>query len=114
MDAQKYLQLIKKIDTLIRNKNIEVIQAAKLGVDSSYIRNSIKQLQKDKQDIIEYIQRLPEAEYDVLHQRYVQGKSFCEIADARDVSYSAVTTIHGRALKHFALIVEGKPIPNWC
>lgn len=112
MEAQKYLLQIKKIDTLIRNKNIEVIQAAKLGVDASYIRNSIKQLQNDKQCIIDYIQQLPEAEYDVLHQRYVQGKAFCEIADNRDVSYSAVTTIHGRALKHFAIIIEGNNIPH--
>jgi len=114
VDAKKYLQQIKKIDTLIKNKNIEAKQAEKMGVDSSYIKNSIRQLQKDRQDIIDDIQRLDEAEYDVLHKRYVQGKTLYEIADERDISYSMVTTIHGRALKHFALIVESKPIPHYC
>lgn len=107
MDAQKYLLQIKKIDTLIRNKKVEIKQAVKMGIDYAYIENGIKQLQQDRQSIIDNIQRLDEAEYDVLHRRYVQGETFYEIADARDISYSNVTTIHGRALQHLSRIMGG-------
>ena len=106
MPIKDYLRQIKKIDTLIENKRIEEQQAKNMGVDYSYIRNSINQLQNDKQEIISQIQKLSEAEYDVLHKVYVQGKTLYEVADERAISYSMATTIHGRALKNLAQIIK--------
>ena len=105
--SKEYLKQIKKIETLIRNKTIEQRQEEKLGVDASYIRNEIKQMQGARASIIADIQKLKEPEYDVLHRIYVQGETLYEVADARGISYSMATTIHGRALKNLADIIEG-------
>lgn len=109
MGAKEYLQQIKKIDTLIRNKSIEVKQAKEVGVDYTYITNGIKQLQKEKAEIIDVIQRLNEAEYDVLHRVYVQGQTLQEVASERGhISYSQAATLHGKALKKVADMVNAK------
>ena len=44
------------------------------------------------------IEELNTDEYDILHKIYIQGMSFKEVAAVKDKSYSAITTIHGRAL----------------
>lgn len=106
MTAKDYLQRIKKIDTLIKNKAIEIRQAEAIGVDSTVVRASVRELQVERASIIDTIQVLKEEEYDVLHKRYVQGKTFCEIADERDITYSNATTIHGRALKNLERIIS--------
>ena len=106
MNAKEYLQQIKKIDTLIKNKVIEARQSEENGVDASVIRNGVAQLLKDKENIIENIQLLKEAEYDVLHKVYVQGQTLYEVASDRDISYSMATTIHGRALKNLERIIN--------
>ena len=106
MTAQEYLRQIKKIDTLIKNKAYEIKQAELIGVDSTLVRANIKELQLNKAEIINDIQKLKEEEYDVLHKRYVQGKTFYDIADERDITYSNATTIHGRALKNLERIIN--------
>lgn len=105
MDCKEYLKQIKKLETLIRNKGIEVKKAEKLGINTATIKSDIERLVAERARIIENIQRLSEAEYDVLHKVYVQGKTLYEVADERDISYSMATTIHGRALKHLAVII---------
>ena len=99
MNAKDYLKQIKKIDTQLKNKAFELKQLSDLGVSTADIRTDIAKLQTDKAKIIDVIEQLPEAEYDVLHKVYVQYKSLYEVADERDISYSLATSIHGRALK---------------
>lgn len=106
MTGKEYVRQIKKIDTIIRNKIIELKQAEKIGVDATFIKNGINTLLQEKELILKEIQRLNEAEYDVLHKRYVQGATLFEIADERGISYSNVTTIHGRALKNLERLIN--------
>ena len=73
-----------------------------------------------RQEIICCIEKLSAEDYNVLHKRYVgiverdkTGKkktrrmTFQEIADEAGKSYSLITTIHGRALKHVQDIIDG-------
>lgn len=128
MTAKEYCEQLKKIDTIIKNKLIEKKQWLDLALnvtpsmDGERVQSSgnqqkmadamdnlidverqineyIDELCEKKQDVIKTIEQLPELEYDVLHQIYVQYKSLYEVADDRNITYSWVTSIHGRALK---------------
>lgn len=103
MNAKEFLKKIRKIDTQIKNKKIELKTARVLGVSVNKIEGDVDMLFAERQEIISIIEGLPEAEYDVLHKVYVQCKTLQEVAFERNISYSLTTTIHGRALKH----VEG-------
>ena len=102
MNAKDYLKQIKKIDTQLKNKAFELKQSKDLEIPTADIMRDIEELQTNKKKIIDVIQQLPEAEYDVLHLMYVQGKSLYEVASERDISYSLAATLHGRALKCLA------------
>lgn len=69
--------------------------------------DAIKSLVEEKQQIIRTLEMLNTAEYDVLHQLYIQGKTLQEVADKRGCSYSNITTIHGRALQSLQKILDG-------
>lgn len=74
------------------------------------INAEIDKLADLKKEVISTIEQLPSNdEYDVLHKRYVQGKELQDIANdfkGKEVSYSNITTIHGRALKHLQIILD--------
>lgn len=106
MDAKAYLWQIKKIDTQLKNKAFEIKQLRELGAGASQAINDMSRLESERADIIKTIERLPEAEYDILHKVYVQYKSLKEVAVERDTSYSLVTTIHGRALKQLEKFIN--------
>lgn len=132
MEAKRYLEEYKKIDTMILNKTIEAEQwealaqsiTANMGgekVQSSsnqqkmqdYICNKIDieaeidALIAKKQDITDTIALLPMADYNILHKVYIQSLSFKEIAsDEKD--YSNVTTAHGRALQRLQKVLDGR------
>ena len=108
MTTKDYVKQIKKIDTLIRNKSVDIKQAEKLGVDASYIKNSVKQLQNTRSEIMANIEALSEAEYDVLHRVYVQGQTLQEVAYDRDITYRCVASIHGRALKTLEQLIKSE------
>lgn len=99
MNGKEYLLQIKKINTQIRNKSFELKELKECGLNIGPILETISRLDIEKQNIIKTIERLPEAEYDVLHKIYVQHLTLQEVADDRDISYSLAATIHGRALK---------------
>lgn len=101
LSAKDYLKQIKKIDTQIANKAFEMQTLLSQGlIDMASIETQhIAALQSQKREIIAVIEQLPEAEYDVLHKVYVQDKTLQEVASDRNISYSLVTTIHGKALK---------------
>lgn len=134
MEAKRYLEEYKKIDTMILNKTIEAEQwealaqsiTANMGgekVQSSsnqqkmqdYICNKIDieaeidALIAKKQDITDTIALLPMADYNILHKVYIQSLSFKEIAgDEKD--YSNVTTAHGRALQRLQKLLDTRTV----
>lgn len=61
-----------------------------------------------KRRIIDVIEQLDTDQYDVLHKVYIQGMDFKQVATVKDMSYSNVTTLHGRALKNVQRILDSQ------
>ena len=141
MKAQRYLQQIKKINSMIRNKTAEKAQLAALAYNISSpsmgervqssgnphrmentiinsmsareeIDKRIAELEAQRREIIETIEQLPTAEYDLLHRVYVQYLSLAEAAFAEGKSYSWATTVHGTALKRLQRILDERECEN--
>lgn len=106
MTVKDYLKQIKKIDSQLRNKAVELEQAKELCLPAGVILDDISNLTAKRMNIIRSIEELPEAEYDVLHRLYVQHKTLYEVAADRDISYRLVNNIHGRALRWLESIVN--------
>lgn len=137
-EAQKYLEQVEKIDTIIRNKLIEKRQwmdialgiTAETGgerVQSSgtqskmadavarcvdieaEIDSYIDRLIDIKREVTQVIEKLDSpTEYNLLHLRYIQFKTLWQIAEDYDRDYGWVTTTHGRALAHVQDILDEK------
>ena len=99
MGAKEYLRQIKKIETMLENKAFEEKRLKELELPIGKVLEEKTNLQIERAKIIKTIEQLPEAEYDVLYKIYVQNETLYEVAADRKISYSLVTTIHGRALK---------------
>lgn len=129
-EAQKYLEQVEKIDTIIRNKLIEKQQwkDIALGITASgegrFVQSSGSQSKMAdalnkcidvEREIDEYVDKLIDikrevtatielldspTEYNILHLRYLQFRTLWQIAEDYDKDYGWVTTTHGRALKH--------------
>ena len=108
MTAKEYLQQIKKIDTMLKNKSFELKRLRDLELNTERVFGDMTELDNERAEIIKAIEQLPEAEYDVLYRVYVQGETLYEVAAARGESYSNVTTIHGKALKRLENIKNCK------
>lgn len=135
MKAKEYLLQIRKIDRLVENKiaELEHWQAIATGTTTfsdgdrvqstgnkykmedaiikcieinNEINSEIDRLVDTRKEVISTIERLRPDEYDVLHKIYVQNKDFQEIATAKKMSYSWVTTKHGRALASLQKILD--------
>lgn len=135
MKAKEYLLQIRKIDILVENKiaELEHWQAIATGTTTfsdgdrvqstgnkykmedaiikcieinNEINSEIDRLVDTRKEVISTIERLKPSEYDVLHKIYVQNKDFQEIATAKKMSYSWVTTKHGRALASLQKILD--------
>lgn len=112
MEAEVYLDRIKKIDSMIKNKLRDyarwVEQADGLGgaalgerVQSSRnlhrgadaignyidIEREIAALKQERQTIIQTIEQLPAAEYDVIYKLYVEDYTLKEVAYHAGKSY---------------------------
>lgn len=109
MTAKEYLSQIKKINTQIRNKKYELKELQESGLNVRPVLEIMSKLDIEKRKIIGTIERLPEAEYDVLHKVYVQYLTLQEVAADRDISYSLAATIHGRALKRLESLINANP-----
>ena len=59
-----------------------------------------------KKDVLSVIERLPAAEYAIIHKIYVQHLNLYEVAAKSERSYSSITTLHGRALKSVQNILD--------
>ena len=133
MEAKRYLEEYKKIDTMILNKTIEAEQwealaqsiTANMGgekVQSSsnqqkmqdYICNKIDieseidVLIAKKQDITDTIALLPLDDYNILHKEYIQNKPLKTIALEEGIEYKNLTTIKGRAMKSLQKILDDR------
>lgn len=135
MKVKRYLEQPRKIDRMIENKLYEkehwksvafgtVPQSSGERVQSSgskqkmadavsryvdieaEIDDFIDDLVDAKKEIIETIEKLPTAEYDLLHMVYIQNRSLSEVAYVYGKTYSWATTIHGRALQHLQKILD--------
>lgn len=106
MTAKEYLSQIRKINTQIQNKKYELKELQESGLPIGPVLETMSKLDIEKRKIINTIERLPEAEYDVLHKVYVQYRTLHEVAAGRDISYSLAATIHGRALKRLENLIN--------
>lgn len=137
MRSKDYLLQIRKLDSLIKNKQTEVEHWKGVACGSgSYsegervqssgnkqkmasaidkyvdiqaeIKADIGRLIDLKQEVIRTIEMLPVDEYDLLHKVYVQGWTLQEVADHFEKSYSWATTIHGRALANLQRVLDAR------
>ena len=134
--AQKYLERVEMIDSIVKNKLIEQQQwkdialgvTANMGgerVQSSgtqskmadalnkcidierEIDEAVDRLVDTKREVIATLERLDSpTEYRVLHDRYIKFMSLQEIADKYGKEYGWVTTTHGRALASVDRLME--------
>ena len=135
-EAQRYLEQIEKLETLIENKLIEKNRWMEIAmgitanmegerVQSSGTKNKmgdavskcvdieseidryIDELVEKKKSVTQTIEKLESInEYKVLHMRYIQFIELAEIADYFGKEYSWATTTHGRALKSVQRILD--------
>ena len=138
VDAKSFLSQVKKLDLQIKNKLIEKQQwkDIALGITANMegervqssspkskmasavekivdmeaeINALIDKLIDTKKDVIKTIESLDSTcEYQVVHLKYIQDKTFEEIAEEMNRSYSAITTIHGRALVSVQKILDSR------
>lgn len=134
--AKKYLLQYQKYDAMIENKKAEKekwetiatsttaqlserVQTSSNGQKMTNAVMKIVKIQeeldecivkaKNKQDeIIEVIEQLDGKEYDLLHKVYVQNYELKQYKYMKNISYSTVTSTHGRALNNVLKILERK------
>ena len=140
MNAKEFLLQIKKLDRLIENKLIEVRQLKEIANNAvgnmagekvqstknpqriaeaicqyvdleNEINADIDRLIDTRKNVIGVIEQLNPTEYDILHKIYVQNITLQDVADKYDKTYSWVTTVHGRALKHVQDILNNRGNP---
>ena len=133
--AKEYLGQLDKANAMIENKMAEMAQwkSVAYGItahsDGERVQSSgnpqkmadainrVVDLQAEinimidrmidlKQEVIQTIEGLSATEYDVLHKRYIQGMSFCEIGAAKGKSTSWATSVHGRGLQALNRILD--------
>lgn len=136
MNARNYLEQVIKIDKVIKNKAIEYEQWHQLACSISAggstgdrvqasgskqkmadaviraveIEEEIKKycakLADTKQEIVDTIEQLDSASYDILHNRYIQGKDLVEIADMYGKPVATIKRKQGKALKKLQAILD--------
>ena len=135
MRAKEFLKQLEKIDKLIANKTIELdrwkaiatgtgcrfgSERVQTGINKDKtadavcryvdiedeINASIDLLIDKRNEVLRVIEQLNTTEYDLLHKIYVQYKTFYDVADEYQKSYSWVTTVHGTALKNVQQILD--------
>ena len=138
MDAKTFLSQVKKLEFMIQNKLLEkkrwkeIALGITANMDGERVQSSggkskmadaiekcvdmeaeidslVDKLIDTKKDVIKTIESLDSTcEYQVVHLKYIQDKTFEEIADEMNRSYTAITTIHGRALVSVQKILTSK------
>ena len=137
MDAQEFLEQLKKYDCMIANKLIEKerLQLTATGITAQVggervqssgskqkmadsigryidlereIDRTIDKLIDARMDVLSVIEQLDAVEYDILHKRYVQYLTNDEIVDAYGKTISWFKPMHKKALKHVQDILDGR------
>ena len=131
MKATTYLDRIKKIDAMINNKMrdharwVEIAEGLGGASDGERVQSSrnlhrgadaignyidieaeIRSLKRERQEIIETIERLPSAEYELVYRLYVQDYSMKEIAYQLGKSYEWVKMKKRRALQLVQALID--------
>ena len=132
--AKQYLMQIEKIDAMLENKKAEKAHWGDIAIGTTVRLNEkvqtsgskqkmadavvkalsvqeeidecIIRLKNKKQEIISVIEQLSASEYDLLHKIYVQYFTLKEYQFMKHISYSSVTSLHGRALNNVMDILE--------
>ena len=132
MKTETYLELVKKLNVLIENKELEKQEIFTLatkvtqendgmphapGVSDKVGNMSVKLVMKEyeiyhvidvyvdlKYEIINQIELLPADEYDVLYQYYVLDKTLFEIADGRYQSVDWIKKLKWRGVSKIKVI----------
>jgi DNA-directed RNA polymerase specialized sigma24 family protein len=142
MRAKEFLQQPKRIDCVIENKLAEKDQWKNIALGTTAsgsegervqasgnqqkmenaivkyldiekeIDQDIDRLIETKMDVIRVIEQLNPAEYNLLHKVYIQYFTLKEAAYKCDMSYSAATTAHGRALANVQRILDKRGTEN--
>lgn len=135
-EAKEFLKQVKKLDCMITNKLAERDQWKSIALGTSVqlsekvqtsgsqqkmadainkyidieseINECVDNLIAKKKEVISVIEQLPVDLYDILHKIYVQYYTFYDVADKKDISYSNVTTLHGKALKLVQKILDAR------
>lgn len=139
MKAKDFLLQVKKLDKMIENKLVEVQQWKDIANNTTAdmsgdrvqtsgnphkiadaiaryidlekeINQCIDDLINTKKGVISVIEQLNATEYDILHKVYIQNIPLYDVAEKYDRTYSWVTTIHGRALKHVQKILDNQAV----
>lgn len=76
------------------------------------INDAVDALCSKRKEIIETIEQLKPAEYDLLFHVYVLYSSLAAYAELRGKEYTWATTLHGRALKNVQAILSEKRMPK--
>lgn len=130
--AEAYLDRIKKIDSVLRNKLTELNETGEAAEDiggcnigervqssrnlhrssdaiDRYIdiEREIASLKRERMEIIKTIERLPSSEYDVIYKLYVQDYSMKEIAFVSKKSYDWVKRKKRWSLAFIQSILDG-------
>lgn len=135
MDATAFLEKVKRLDVLLKNKLIEREQWRDLALivtahsDGDRVQSSgnlqkmsdaiarcvdmeaeinaiVERLAIEKADVLSVIEQLPPDEYDVLHMKYIQHLTNDEINMARDRSGSWASTIASNGRKNVQMILD--------
>lgn len=139
MRAEAFLDKVKKIDTIIKNKLIECEQWRMLAltVTANYegerVQSSgnlqkmsdavarcvdmqkeidalIEQLVQAKKEVLAVIEQLDPDEYDVLHMRYIQHMTNNDVAESKGHGASWASTMHTRGCESVQRILDGRGI----
>ena len=139
MDATAFLEKVKRLDVLLKNKLIEREQWRDLALsvtahsDGDRVQSSgnlqkmsdavarcvdmeaeinaiVERLAAEKADVLSVIEQLPPDEYDVLHMKYIQHLTNDEINMARDRIGSWASTIASNGRKNVQMILDGRGV----
>lgn len=137
-DAQKYLERVEMLDSIINNKLIEQKQwhdlalgitanmvgdrvqssGSKSGMANALdkcidmegeIDKAVDNLIECKRDVIHTLEQMDNPYYyRLLHARYIQYIPLNKISDLWDTEYTNITSAHGRALECVQTILDGR------
>ena len=135
LNAFEFLNELKKIDAMIKNKEIEIEQWRSIATSSTVcsegervqssgskqkmadaviefvditaeVEAEKNRLIRKKRDTICVIEQLPATQYDLLHKIYVQGFTLAEAADIGMKSYSWAKNVHRKGLSNVQKILD--------